>query len=405
VLAGAAGLFTHWAISARVAKGNADDVEAADSSYFFGFILTLAFLTAGLYTLGDTAPAAMGAGGETGDRMRISDVVLRFLKDLAAGLALTILGLAVRQVRALSATQSDVGDDDETTGEPPATEELTAAIAALTAAFHGRAQEATVQDLEQARAAAKNAVTDRDRTAVEATRRIAHSVGELERAVATANANMLRSVSGLGDSMAQTMERMELEMNAVLQAIVGQREASFLALDAAQRAGAEIQTDAASQVEEHMRGWRETLQSARENLAAVHQSLDDEYKRGLEGFARSGRAFADLTERATADVQELPNPAERLAGLWESVRALEGSLKGSVQGASLGLDELRGRAEHLGVAIDAVVASSDRASTAVTASGVQLAEALRAELRRMNEILEEFTKLIERSEREFNVRR
>src|SRR5437763_11245289 len=89
--AGAAGLLLHWLVS----RSAENDAEISDSSYFFGFLLTLVFLAAGLARLGDSA-----ANGPT--------VVFGFLKDLGAGLALTVLGLLIRQVRTLSNAERPV---------------------------------------------------------------------------------------------------------------------------------------------------------------------------------------------------------------------------------------------------------------------------------------------------------
>ena len=78
VLAGIVVLLAHWLSS----RGDPRDAELADSSYFLGFLLTLVLLAAGLWSLG-------------AQRAQPLDVPLYgFLSDLAAGLVLTIAGLA-----------------------------------------------------------------------------------------------------------------------------------------------------------------------------------------------------------------------------------------------------------------------------------------------------------------------
>jgi len=88
LIAGVAGLILHYLLTGKPQH----DGELADASYFFGFLLTLIFLAAGLVSLG-----ASIASGPT--------VVIGFLKDLGAGLVLTIVGLLMRQVRTLSAVE------------------------------------------------------------------------------------------------------------------------------------------------------------------------------------------------------------------------------------------------------------------------------------------------------------
>src|SRR6185369_8888121 len=119
VAAGTAGVLLHWALSAR----NGDDGELADASYFFGFLLTLVFLAVGLYTLGASAQQRDSA-----------NVIVGFLRDLAAGLLLTIVGLVVRQVRTLSASRTAVTDASLTEAQ----RELAAAMRVLVQAMQRR---------------------------------------------------------------------------------------------------------------------------------------------------------------------------------------------------------------------------------------------------------------------------
>ncbi|HEY9229220.1 MAG TPA: hypothetical protein VIP11_21390, partial [Gemmatimonadaceae bacterium] len=91
---GIAGILVHWAFS----SGNDTDAELADSSYFLGFLLTLVLLAAGLWSL-----ASVGAGNSA---RPTGAVLYQFLYDLGAGLTITVAGLAIRQVRTLSAIRA-----------------------------------------------------------------------------------------------------------------------------------------------------------------------------------------------------------------------------------------------------------------------------------------------------------
>lgn len=351
VAAGTAGLLLHWALSAR----NGDDGELADASYFFGFLLTLVFLAVGLYTLGASAQQRdMGA-----------NIVVGFLQDLAAGLLLTIVGLVVRQVRTLSASRAAVTDASLTEAQ----RELAAAMRVLVQALQHRPEEVAARELEDTRGRARAAAESLERNVTIAAERVDAAMAKLEESVTAASGGLLRASSGLSDSLSLTTQRIQIEVGQVLGLIESQRKD----LD-----------------DSHRRS-----QTAVIEMQRAHETVDSEYRRGLTNLATAGTAFADMATGVARQVESLPNPAERLVGLWDGVRALETTLSSSITGASQQLDALRKRSEDLSGALGRLGQSADTASGELETGGDKLSTALRRELRQMNEILDEYTQLLE----------
>src|SRR5690606_12955647 len=126
------------------------------------------------------------------------------------------------------------------------------------------------------------------------------------------------------------------------------------------------------------------------SLDRAHTGLDEQYRRSMEGFAASGVAFAQLAEKTTSYVEALPNPADRLAGLWDGVRQLETDLIEAIGGSVMELGSLRERAEHLRMSLDNLGGSTDRAAAQIGSGGDKLAGSLQRELAQMNEIIDEY---------------
>jgi ABC-type transporter Mla subunit MlaD len=133
--------------------------------------------------------------------------------------------------------------------------------------------------------------------------------------------------------------------------------------------------------------------------------LEEEYRRGIRGFGQTATAFRELTEATAAQVESLPNPADRLAGLWDGVRQLETALTDALAGSIQELTVLRERSEHLRTALTALAGSADQAAQDVRAGGGELREALLREVRQMNSIIEEYTRLLEGTSRSLAGRR
>jgi hypothetical protein len=226
--------------------------------------------------------------------------------------------------------------------------------------------------------------------------RSASNLGDsLSQTIQRADAEVTQAALGLTASVARTTSRVEAEVSQVLVAIAQQRVESADALSAAQAAATAIREDAEVRLQEHLELWRSTLNRANAALSSAHGNLDVEYARGLEGFALSGKAFAELTARTVAQVEALPNPAARLSGLWDGVRELESTLNGAITGSVEGLMKLRERSEQATTELGRLSVGAGAAADTVAADSTRLATALQRELRQMNVILEEYVSLLE----------
>jgi ABC-type transporter Mla subunit MlaD len=121
-----------------------------------------------------------------------------------------------------------------------------------------------------------------------------------------------------------------------------------------------------------------------------------EYQRGLATLSAAGTTFAELAEKVSKDVEALPDPAERLIGLWDGVRSLERTLTSSIGGASEELETLAQRSAELSTALVKLERTTGSAAGNIERGGAELGETLRRELTQMNQLLEEYTRLFER---------
>ena len=352
LIAGIVGLFLHLLLTRKPPH----DGEAADASYFFGFLLTLIFLAAGLYTL--------GAGVATGPT-----VVVAFLKDLGAGLVLTIIGLLMRQVRTLSAVEKTAPAANDSLTE--AQRDLAQAMRVLIRALEARPQEVAANELQDARAKAREATEGLERNVVLATERIGNSMQRLEETTTTVTAALVRASSGLGDALTTNVERIQIEVASALSVLETQRK----------------------QIEESVRQARATSEETQRQLAEQMQS----HVGALASLKTASTAFGELAEQVKREVLALPNPGDRLVGLWDGVRSLETTLSESIGGASEQLTALSRRTEELSNALTRLERSTGTAATTIERGGAELGDALRRELAQMNQVLDEYTRLFERN--------
>ena len=350
--AGVAGLLLHWLIS----RSPDQDAEIADSSYFFGFLLTLVFLAAGLARLGDS-----GAGGPT--------VVFGFLRDLGAGLALTVFGLLIRQVRTLANAERPAATPSDSLTE--AQRDLAQAMRVLIRALDARPQEVAARELEDARAHAREATEGLERNVVLAAERIESSLRRLEETTTTVTAGLMRASSGLGDALTTNVERIQIEVVSALNALETQRK----------------------QIEQSVRDARATNDETQRQLGEQMRAHTD----ALTSLSASSTAFFELADRVKNEVVSLPNPADRLVGLWDGVKALESNLNASISGANEQLATLAKRSAELSNALVRLEKSSNVAANAVEQGGAELGDSLRRELAQMNHVLDEYTRLFERN--------
>jgi hypothetical protein len=334
VLAGVIVLLGHWAS----ARGDPRDAELADSSYFLGFLLTLVLLAAGLWSLG-------------AQKSQPLDVPLYgFLSDLAAGLVLTIAGLAIRQIRTLS--------------RPYVHADSSAAAPAQVAA------------IEPPRELAPDAAI------VEAAPRVAASLRLLEEHIATASATLTRTANALSETLVDNADRISSSVTAIVAVLDTERLKIGESLVASQRAAEATQAEVAARVQAQLEDGRATLESAR----------------------AAARSFDELTNMVTSHIENLPDPAERLRNLWVGIETLDGRLRTSL-GEAISLVAAMGtQAQIAAGSVEKLTRSSDAAAAVVARSGSEMAYALDRELRQLDGILEEFHALLNAQIRRVAVR-
>jgi len=271
----------------------------------------------------------------------------------------------VRQVRTLSGTRGARADASLTDAQ----KELAAAMRVLVQALQRRPEEVAARELDDTRGRARDAAEGLERNVVLAAERMGASMGKLEESVASATGGLLRASSGLSDALTLATQRMQLEVEQVLALIAAQR---------------------ADLTEAHRQSQATVVEMQR-----AHETVDAEYRRGLASLSSAGTAFAGMAGEVVKQVEALPNPAVRLAGLWDGVRALESTLAASIGGATEQLDALRQRSESLSEALDRLGHSAEAAAGNVEGGGERLGASLERELRQMNEILDEYARLLE----------
>jgi uncharacterized protein YoxC len=333
--AGILGILVHW----RLATGNDSDAELADASYFLGFLLTLVLLAAGLSSLANRANAG---------------ALYEFLNDLGAGLTITIAGLAIRQVRTLSAPRVEPTEQSL----EPLLRELIAAVNRLP------------EDISKREVAIDPRAAERE--VIAAAPRIHASMLQLEDSVSTTVARMTRTASSLGDTLSQAVERVDSQMADVLQLLGKEREAML------------------AQFEE----WRSALGNAHTLLVDGHQTLDTEYRRGLLAVSAAGRSFTQFSNQVAADLKRLPNPAERLEHLWTGVDTLDAKLKDSIGEAGARFVALSQQAQEASVSVDRLSQSLRTASANIERGGGEVSATLERELRDVSKVLDDFVGLL-----------
>lgn len=388
--AGIAGLLVHWAVS----RGGDRDGEVADSSYFFGFLLTLVFLTIGLYRIGVQAGVASG-----------SIEILGFLEDLAAGLALTIAGLLIRQVRTL--TDARVALQDRAPAGSAAADvqrQLADSLKAMVELWRARPEHEELEVLEQSRSAARDAAARLNTDLDAAHHRMINFVERLDEATKTTIQSMTRTAAGVGSSMTQMAERLEADIGTIVEAVATAATDVLHVIEQQRTAADEALTGAQSQHSQHLEQWRKNLEQAQTALEQAHRGLNDQYRRSMAGFAASGEAFASLAATAATHIESLPDPTIRLAGLWDGVIRLETDLTEAIGGAVAELGTLRARAEELRGSLEQLGRSTERAADTIGTGGERLAGTLQRELAQMNAIIEQYVTLLEKTPRSLKVR-
>jgi hypothetical protein len=360
--AGIAGILLHW----RLSSGNDSDAENADASYFLGFLLTLVLLAAGLWSLAS-------AGTPTATTQPTGLVLYQFLYDLGAGLTITIAGLAIRQVRTLSATREPAAAVVVAAPAPPPPALEPLLLRELINAVNRLPESITARETADPAVRAQRSTENLEHALAESAPRIIATMHQLEDSVTKTAAIMTRSASSLGDALTQTTDRIDTQIGEVLTVLAKERAAML------------------TQFEE----WRKAVEQAHQLMIDGHQTLDSEYRRGLLAVSAAGRSFTQLSNQVAADMKRLPNPAERLEHLWTNVDVLDEKLRDSIGGASERLTTLGAQAQAAGASVERLAASLKTASTQIERGGGEMSASLERELKDVSKVLDDFVTLLD----------
>jgi chromosome segregation ATPase len=277
-------------------------------------------------------------------------------------------------------------------------------IKAMIELWRARPEHQVLDALEQSRSAARDAATRLDRDLAAASGRMLESVERLDQATRNTMNALTRSAESAGRSMTDLAERLEVDIGTAVRSVQSATSQVLQTIEEQRTAANQALTSAQAHHQQQLELWRSNLEQARTALEQAHRGLDEQYRRSMAGFAASGEAFAELASKTTAHIESLPDPAARLAGLWDGVRRLETDLTSAIAGAVMELGTLRERAEQLRTSLDQLGGSTDRAADMIGSGGDRLAGSLQRELAQMNSIIDEYVTLLEKTPRSLKVR-
>jgi hypothetical protein len=393
-VSGAAAIALHWLLS----RGPGQDEESADASYFLGFLLTLALLAAGLWHLGRVP--------STG---RPANAVLTFLLDLAAGLGLTIIGLAVRQVRVLgvdpSLLSSDKSLQEDLRALVVSQYALTATIKELGQRLSGSVLGQTVDGANAALANAQKAASSLGSRLVSATGAMETAVDKLVDTVTKASMKLDTTTGELSESITRNVERtdariaktlgaMEEQIATALKAIEEQRKVVEQSLHKCTSEAEKTQQELGTEIQKQILAWKKELDMVHGTLVALHHAIETEFGHGMQAVTRATNSFTRLSQHVVEEVESLPDPSDRLVNLWTRLQGLDDLLTKSAHDASSTLIGLGDNARGAQIAVGDLTTNVDSAARQIRAGSEGTAAALRKELQEIQGVLEDFHKAL-----------
>lgn len=384
--AGVVAILSHLVLS----MGTGRDEESADSSYFLGFLLTLVVLSAGLWNLAEhTASAAASTPPD----------VMSFLYDLASGFALTIVGLGVRQARVLSVDvvpeSSERTDDARLRQLVECQQALTTSVTALAQKLDGSLLGETVEGANTALVSAQQAARELGTSLEDTATQMRSAASTLSETVTRVSSRLERATGRLCESLADQIDRTRSQIEQALAALEGQREKVEEALRASTDAAERTQRELGAELLEQRLEWKRNLETAHGTLVALHDAIETEYGRGMQAVARASASFTRLSEHVVQEMESLPDPSERLTSLWTGIENMDGRITSSSLNVSKALLALDERARSATTAVEALGQRADSATKSIDEGRQRAATALGTELRQIEQILEDFHRVLE----------
>jgi hypothetical protein len=240
---GVATILLHWGLTA-----DGKDEETADSSYFLGFLLTLALLVVGLANLGSTATGGSPEG------------VLLFLFDLALGLALTVVGLAVRQMRVLSIGAPPINEQEllrkDLKSLVESQTQLAGNISELLGTLSGSALGETIGNSTNALEQAQEAAAALGNKITLSAQAMDTAVRELEAAVRKAAAKIDETSGRATEQINRGQELLQANVASALEHIKDERNLIDQSLQRSTAAAEKAQAEIGKALLEQVEAWR-----------------------------------------------------------------------------------------------------------------------------------------------------
>ena len=393
------------ALSGRAGSGESE--EAADASYFLGFIMTMLFLVFGLMASEGGIDAAWLSG---------------LIADVGVGLSFTVIGLTVRQLEVLRGGAQNVRRRDENTAaaarrdssvHAPAVADAARLLAEQADAVRASAEriEASVRaaaeridgSLTGLSKGARELAAERMAKAVLGFEdRVSESAQKLTRAIDDLTSATVRSAveiegasSALRAGLHHDLEALAHEVSRVVAEVGSGRERLFELLRATSVEAEETQRLVTATTRAQASEWEAQLRSTHAHLMGVRAAVEEECRTALTALERSSGALLALGDAVVERVNRLPDPSSRLEGLWGSISAREEQMISSVGRAAGALDALErasrttaGQVEKL----DAGVAESARSLVESTAA---LRSALARDVEAVHRLVDELYDVIE----------
>jgi hypothetical protein len=371
---------------------NGDHEEAADASYFLGFIMTLLFLVFGLMASEGGIDASW---------------VSSFIADLGVGLSFTVVGLTVRQLEVLRGGGRPAAHKEATT--PAAVQELShqaEAVRQSAERIEGSvraAQERIEGSLSGLSKGAREVAAERMAKAVlgfedrvgESTKKLGNAIDELTAATVRSAVQIEGATSGLRSALHQDLEALAQEVSQVVTEVGRGRERLFELLRATSAEAEETQRLVVATTRGQATEWEAELRATHAHLMGVRAAVEEECRAALGALERSSGALITLADAVVERTNRLPDPSERLQGMWGTIGAQEERMVSSITRASGALDALehasRGATDQM-ERMDAGVSGGTRALAHSTS---QLEAALARDVEAVHRLVDELYEVIE----------
>lgn len=391
VLVGGSIIAIHWLVT-RFGRNGEGWEEAADANYFLGFIMTLLFLVFDLI---------WSAGGI--DEVWVQD----FVVDLGVGLSFSVIGLTFRQLSVLAGKSAPSTKTEATPVEPGSAQEWVEAAKGIAdrlsaldrsiANLQGAVTHATPDQLHSIVADFSSRFERAARSLEQSVSDVSGSMQKSARALESVNSQAHTRLSEALESLrhgvettVQDLNRAQSELGAALQEAVSEADVTRDLVKGTVRAEAE--------------GWQEHLAETRRIMGAAGEQVREAAERGLAAMGRATERFESLADGIAEQVDALPDPAERIRGLWsvmhdeeriltESLERLQDSV-GAMSAAAASATE-RIEALDVGGAAKAVDSAAQESAENLVTGSAAMSETLANEANAIKKLLDEFYQVVE----------